>query len=73
MTKPPFTLIIAVSLHLAYSSASHVRFFLYIYISCTYKVELVREVSGIICVVKNSGGGETMQSQYVSSGWCSSE
>ena len=64
VTNPPFTLIIAVSLHLAYYSYSHVCLFLSLSLFCTDKVEVVREVSGIVRVLKKPGGGENTHSVF---------
>ena len=64
VTNPPFTLIIAFSLHLAYSLSSLVRLFLSLYSLCTDKVEVVIGVSGIVDVLKKPGGGENTHSVF---------
>ena len=64
VTKPPFTSIIAVSLHLEYSSSSCVRLFLSLYFFCTDKVEVVRELSGIVRVFKKPGGRKNTHSVF---------
>ena len=55
--KPPFILIIAVSLHLEYSSSSRVRLFFSLSFFCTEKVEVVREVRGIFRVLFSADSG----------------
>ena len=62
VTKPPFTLVIAVSLDLAYSLSSLVRLFLSLYFFYTYKVEVMREVGVSVRVLKKPGDGENMYS-----------
>ena len=64
VTNPPFTLMIAVSLHLEYYLSSRVRLFFSLYLFCTDKVEVVREVSGIVLVLKKPGGGENTHSVF---------
>ena len=62
VTNPPFTLMIAGSLHLIYSSFSCVRLFFSLSFFCRDKVEVVREVSGSVRVLKKPGGGENTHS-----------
>ena len=64
VTNPPFTLMIFVSLQLAYSSSSRVRLFFLLSLFCTDKVEVVREVSGIVRVSKKPGAGENTHSVF---------
>ena len=64
MTNPPFTLMISVSLHLTYFSSSRVRLFFSLYFFCMVKVDLVREVSGSVCVLKKPGGRKNTHSVF---------
>ena len=64
VTNPPFTLIIAISLHLTYSLSSRVRLFFSLYLLCMYKVEVVREVIDSVCVLKKPGGGENAHTLF---------
>ena len=58
MKNPPFTLIIAVSLQLAYFSSSCVCLFFSLYFFCMYKVVVMREVSSCVCLLNKPGGGK---------------
>ena len=60
--KPPFTLMIAVSLHLTYSSFSCVRLFFSLSFFFRYKVDVVIEVSVSVHVLKKLGGGKNTHS-----------
>ena len=52
VTNPPFTLMIAVSLYVIYSSFSRVRLFFSLSLFCRDKVEVAREMSGSVRVLK---------------------
>ena len=62
--NPPFTLIIAVSLHLEYSSSSRVSLFFSLYLFYTEKVDVVRDVRGVVCVLKKPGGRKNTHSVF---------
>ena len=64
VTKPPFILMIAVLLHLTYSSSSRVRLFLSLYFFCMDKVEVAIKVSGNVRVLKKPGGRKNMHSVF---------
>ena len=71
VTNPPFTLMIAVSQHLSNTSSSRVRLFVSLYLFCMDKVEVVRELSGSVRVLKKPGGGKMrIQSLRFFSCWC---
>ena len=63
--NPPFTLMIAVSQHLSYNLYSRVRIFFSISFLCIDKVEVCREVSSSVCVLKKPGGGKNTHSVFV--------
>ena len=60
MTNHPFTLMIAVSLHLIYSLSSRVRLFFSLYLFCSDKVGVVTELSDSVRLLNKPGGGENM-------------
>ena len=64
MKNPPFTLMIAVSLHLTYSLSSLVHLFLSLSFFYVDNVEVVREVIDSVCLLKKPGGGENTHSVF---------
>ena len=56
---------IDVSLQLAYFSSLRVRLFFCLSFFCTEKVEVMREVSGIVSVLKKPGGRKNTHSIFV--------
>ena len=55
---------IAISLHLIYSSSSRVRLFFSFSLFCREKVGVVREVSGSVRVLKKPGDRENTHSVF---------
>ena len=64
MKNTPLTLIIAVSLHLIYYLSSRVRLFFSFYLLCREKVDVVREVSSSVRVLKKPGDGKNTHSVF---------
>ena len=62
--SPPFTFMIAVSLHLVYYLSSHVRLYLSLYFFWRARVELAGSVGGGVRVLKKNGSGENMYSVF---------